>query len=86
MRWLIAFSFLVFSSGAFAFDGAATAKQYDEARAGCRQSEMNGQPIGETETAKQCDLLNKLGEELKAHDWCWNNSEVQWYPCKQTAS
>lgn len=86
MRLLIVFSFLVFSSGAFAFDGAATAKQYDEARAGCRQGELNGQAISEDDAAKQCDLLDKLGEELKAHDWCWDKSEVQWYPCKQTAS
>lgn len=87
MRLLIAFSFLVFSSGAFAFDGAATADQYNDARMGCRQGEMpDGTQLSAADADKQCELLDKLGKDLKAHGWCWDKSEVGWQPCKQSNS
>ncbi|MGX5843575.1 hypothetical protein ACWGTI_22910 [Mesorhizobium sp. ArgA1] len=82
MRFLlITFASLSLSS-AFAFDGGAAIKDYDHARPACRQGEMNGQPISETESAKQYDILAKLGKELSDNGYCWNATEQEWAVCK----
>lgn len=82
MRLLLA-ALAVFSlSNAFAFDGSDLIKQYDHARPGCRQNELDGQPIGASKSAKQCKILAKLGKELKANGYCWYKPEQEWRPCK----
>lgn len=82
MRFLLA-ALAVFSlSSAYAFDGSSAIKQYDHARPGCRQDELDGKPISQTESARQCDILAKLGKELKANGYCWYKPEQEWRPCK----
>ena len=82
MRLLLA-ALAVFSlSNALAFDGPSVAKQYDHARPGCRQNELGGQPISAKESAMQCDILAKLGKELKDNGYCWYKPEQEWRPCK----
>ena len=82
MRFLLAALVATSLHGAFAFDGAATVKQYDHARPGCRQNELDGQPISQAESAKQCDILAKLGKELKDNGYCWSATEQEWAVCK----
>lgn len=82
MRLLLA-ALAVFSlSNAFAFDGVSAIRQYDHARPGCRQNELDGKPISTKESARQCDILAKLGEDLKQNGYCWNKSEQEWAVCK----
>lgn len=82
MRTLLIASLAVWSMNGFAFDGAKTIESYNEARPGCRQAEMNGQPISAEESDKQCKILAKLGSELKANGYCFNQSEQEWAICK----
>lgn len=82
MRFLLAALMALTLSNAFAFDGVATVAQYDHARPGCRQNELDGKPINKAESARQCDILAKLGEELKANGYCWYKPEQEWHPCK----
>jgi hypothetical protein len=82
MRFLITTLAVLSLSNAFAFDGAAVVKQYDHARPGCRQNELDGKPIGAAESARQCKILAKLGKELKANGYCWYKPQQEWRPCK----
>jgi hypothetical protein len=82
MRFLLAALVVTSLHGAFAFDGTTVAKQYDHARPGCRQNELDGKPISAKESAKQCDILAKLGKELKDNGYCWYKPEQEWRPCK----
>jgi hypothetical protein len=43
---------------------------------------LDGQPISAKESAVQCDILAKLGKELKANGYCWYEPEQEWRPCK----
>lgn len=82
MRLLLAALTVFTLSNAFAFDGVSVVKQYNHVRPGCRQNELDGKPISATESAKQCDILAKLGKELKANGYCWYKPEQEWRPCK----
>jgi hypothetical protein len=87
MRILVAllFSALAFPAvGAFdgAFDGAAVSEIYYEIRLACRQGEtVKGEALTPKESDKQCRILDALGEQLKAHGYCWNKSEQEWAVC-----
>ncbi|BCG96913.1 hypothetical protein [Mesorhizobium sp. 131-2-1] len=82
MRTLLVASLAVWSFSAFAFDATKTIDSYNEARPGCRQAEMNGQPISTQEADRQCKILARLGEELKANGYYWNDSEQEWAACR----
>lgn len=82
MRTLLIASLAIWSLNGFAFDGSKTIESYNEARPGCRQAELNGQPISAEESDQQCKILAKLGKELKDNGYCWSATEQDWAVCK----
>ena len=82
MRALLIVPALMLSWNVAAFDGSKAVQGYNEARPGCRQAEMNGNPISPEESAKQCKILAELGKELKNNGFCWNATEQDWAACK----
>jgi hypothetical protein len=65
------------------FDGPAVAEIYYDVRGACRQGEtVKGEQLTQEESAKQCLILDALGEQLRDHGYCWYNSEQEWVLCK----
>jgi hypothetical protein len=82
MRALLIASLAVWSLNSFAFDGPKVIESYNDARPACRQAELHGKPISVADSAKQCDILAKLAQELKENGYCWNATEQDWAVCK----
>lgn len=64
------------------YDGATVAAIYYEVRSDCRMREtVDGRQLTDEEAYKQCLILDALGEQLKAHGYCWDQGEQEWTFC-----
>ena len=64
------------------FDGTMVAKIYYDVRWNCHLgATADGKVLSASERDRQCRILDALGEQLKAHGYCWNNSKQEWIVC-----
>jgi hypothetical protein len=86
MRALLILIFATIPFNAFAFDGKKASEEFDRAWGNCRMGQdESGKTLSSAEWDRQCAIRDRLQISLKAHKWCWDKSEVQWYPCKFTS-
>lgn len=87
MRLILAIALMCAATASHAFSGAVTAEQWYVAHELCRMGQTkDGVELAEPDWKEACSIRDKMTKELKAHNWCWDKSEVQWYPCKQSNS
>ncbi|BCG91423.1 hypothetical protein [Mesorhizobium sp. 131-2-1] len=84
MRALLVASLSVWSLNSFAFDGPKVAKEFDAAFDTCRMVQTrDGRDLSKPEWDRICAKRDRLAASLKAHHYCWNNSEYEWALCKK---
>lgn len=84
MRWIVALSFLLFSSNAYAFSGPVAAAEWYAVHELCRMGQTpDGQALSGKDADAACAERGKLEKDLKKHGYCWNNDEQEWMPCKK---
>jgi hypothetical protein len=86
MRALLVLAVAIVPLHAWAFDGPKAAQEFDVAVGNCQTGQdESGKEFTKAEWDKVCAKRDRLAGELKAHKWCWDRSEVEWYPCKFTS-
>jgi hypothetical protein len=82
MRRIIALSFLLVSSNAYAFSGPVTAAEWYAVHELCRLGQMaDGAELSKNDNDAACAERDKLQKELAANGYCWNNDEQEWAAC-----